>query len=119
MVADKIRGYYFHSASDLVAITFRGDWVMHNNGFLVRTSATTWDALPDELNSRSETLEAKITNIAEFCSGASLIGVKKSTLADKLVISIVQWYETEKEARHIAEFRDQKKIWDCKEKRFV
>lgn len=117
MTADKVRGYFFNSAEGLVAITFKGDWVMNQNGFLVRTSTEFWNIPAVSIETRSEELEQKIGNIIQFCNKDSLLGIKKAT--DGITMRIVHWFETEFEARTVADARDQKRIWDCKEKKYI
>jgi hypothetical protein len=113
MVADKIRGYHTHKSTGLVGITFRGDWVMHNNGFLVRTSFGEWSVSQHEIDTRSEDLEKRVANIAEFTNHTAMVGV------DGEKLFLVNWYETEWEARKVANLFERKKIWDCNEKRYV
>ena len=113
MVADKIRGYHIHNASGLVGITFYGDWLMHQNGFLARTSVGEWDVLPEYVDLRDEGLEAVIKNISLFATRESYIGLNKNKLY------LIQWFETEKDARRAAGYVDRKKIWDCKEKKWM
>lgn len=113
MVADKIRGYHIHKASGLVCVSFRGDWVMHENGYIARTSAVQWDLPSESVSSRSEDLEKLVTNIASFSSSDSLIGISK----DK--IYLVKWFESERQARITAEYINKKKVWNCKSKKWI
>ena len=117
MVADKIRGYHFHNADGLVAITFRGDWVMHNTGWLLNMSSQVWTIPDDELNSRSETLEKKITDIAKYCEDGYFVGVDRRTTGVRMTIQ--RWFEEEKEARKMAVIIGRRKLWDCKNKQYV
>lgn len=113
MVADKIRGYHIHKATGLVAITFYGDWVIHNDGYLARTSQGEWDFLPEYVDERDMGLEKIIKNISLFATRESFIGVSNSK------IYLAQWYDNEKDARTAASYVNKKKIWNCKEKQWV
>ena len=113
MVADKIRGYHIHGATGLVCVSFRGDWVMHENGYLVRSSISTWDIPGAGISNRAEVLESLITDIAQFSGDDSFIGINKGK------ISLVRWHEDEASARTSISYTGGKKIWDCKEKRYI
>lgn len=119
MVADKVRGYFYHKAADLVTVSFKGDWVMHESGFLVQTSTVSWEVAKEELLTRAESLEEKLTNIVTFCNKDSLLGIRAAKDDSVLLLRIVHWFETEFEARTIADARNQNKIWDCKLKKYV
>lgn len=117
MVCDKIRGYAIHNADKWVCVNFKGSWVMSKNGFYVQTSTTNWPVSNEILLSRSEELEQLVTNIVNFCDGSAMIGIRKGEESVRLCIT--HWFETEFEARTIAEARMQNKIYDCIKKEMI
>lgn len=112
MISDKIRAYYQHEMEGLKTISLRGDWVDYDSGFLARVSIGEWNATSEEVHKWNETLDQKIKDLTKFAEGNPMIGVSKK-------IYLVDWYQTEKEAKRIASYVGKTKVWNCKTKKWV